>query len=123
MINTIEELFEYIYSDEHSMKNKNKAVLLFIDGKITTREYDVINEYINDDRLADLHPSLIFSSYLMVRDSEIFLKEKLKAIKQNRVGSGHGIDDNPFEWCPIKIGYVLRGQRLGANTDGIEKKD
>jgi hypothetical protein len=82
-------LYEYLFTTDQSMKEKNKFLLLFLQGYIQENNVELIKRILSENALKDLHPSLIKSALIMTehlqgieasreRAAQIF-KEKMQA--------------------------------------------
>lgn len=81
----IRVLFEYLFSTEDSLKSRNKFLFLFLAQHIETGKTDVINQFINDDAIIDLHISLLKSTLLMVENLEGVSNNKIKQIYSSKI--------------------------------------
>lgn len=78
-------LFEYLFSSEDSLKLRNKFLFQFLAQHIETKEIDVINQFINDDAIIDLHVSLLKSTLLMIENLEGVPNGKIKQIYSSKI--------------------------------------
>jgi hypothetical protein len=63
MSSEIDSLYNYFSESTDSLTKKNKAMFLFIENQ----KHSIVNELINDSRLATLHISLLQSALLMTQ--------------------------------------------------------
>lgn len=69
-LDVIRVLFEYLFTTEHSLKEQNKYLYLFLQSYIEQNNIELINRLLSDNALNDLHPSLIKSILIMTERIE-----------------------------------------------------
>lgn len=61
----IRAIYEYLFTADQTMKEKNKFLLLFLQSCIQDSDIELINRILSENALKDLHPSLIKSALIM----------------------------------------------------------
>jgi hypothetical protein len=58
-------LFDYLFTVEQTMKEKNKVLLLFLQDHVARNNVNLINRILLDNAFKDLHASLLKSALIM----------------------------------------------------------
>ena len=58
-------IYEYLFSSEDSLKDKNKYLFLFLQHHIKENNIDIVGRFLNDSAIKELHPSLLKSALIM----------------------------------------------------------
>nr|WP_315209068.1 hypothetical protein [uncultured Flavobacterium sp.] len=61
-------IYEYLFSSEDSLKEKNKYLILFLQHHIQNDAINIVNKFLSDCAIRDLHASLLKSSLIMIQN-------------------------------------------------------
>lgn len=78
-----DDYFDYYCVSSDSLVDRNKTMMLFLQKGIENHQYDILDKFINDDRVENLHLSLLKSILIMVENcKEISSAKVSKVFKQ-----------------------------------------
>ncbi len=69
-LNNVRVIYEYLFSSEDTLKEKNKYLILFLQHHIQNNDLDILNKFLSDCAIKDLHASLLKSSLIMIENVE-----------------------------------------------------
>jgi hypothetical protein len=79
-------LFDYLFTTSDSLKERNKKVFMFIDSNLRADKLTIVQDFINDPAIKDLHVSLLKSALLMTENIEGISAESLSVVYKKKIG-------------------------------------
>lgn len=80
-LDAVRVLFEYLFSSNQTMKEKNKYVILFLQHHINKNNTKILIKLLSDQALRDCHPSILKSILIMTENVQGLEEYRLKTVQ------------------------------------------
>lgn len=81
IIDPVTIVYDYLFSSEDSIIEKNKYIILFVQRNIQNAEFKTIVKFLNDSSISDLDISILYSISIIIRQFNQLKEQSIKLEK------------------------------------------